>query len=97
MNDFIFGFGFLFRRIVFRSGYEFLFPFFLGRFGYVFYVFYVDERFINNTLRKRAICFRFRKLNKALWRHLDLSSDCFVFSFSRGYHFLIDDGSEWLS
>jgi len=31
MNNFIVGFGFLFRRIVFRSGYEFLFPFFWAR------------------------------------------------------------------
>ena len=64
MNNFIVGFGFLFRRIVFRSGYEFLFPFFLGTFVYGVnvctvrkHLFFAVECYFYDTLGNQNILF----------------------------------------
>lgn len=88
MNNFIVGFGFCFSRGCVGYGDSFYFAFLFGKFGKI--IVFRHMGFFSFT-------FAFRRLDKAMFEFLNLRRNLFLFSFSRGYHFLVDDGSEWLS
>lgn len=80
MNNFIFGFG---VRFDFYRGFNFYFPLMLGSFGFVFFFCYTPVY----EEKKYVFHFRFMKMNQRLYYFLRLET-CFIFSISRGYHFL---------